>query len=413
MIETMNVDVAVIGSGPAGLAAAIELKKQGIARVVVIERETQAGGIPRHCNHYPYGVLEYKSLMKGPEFAKRNVTHAIKLGVDILTRSTVTKLLPQGVLEVMTPDGAFNIDASRVLIATGVRETPRSARLIGGDRPIGVINTGALQSYIHLKGKKPFKRPVIVGTELVSLSAIATCLEVKIKPVAMIDSQARATVRQPFMLYPKMCNVPVLYNAKLLSINGRPRVESVTIQDADGSEREIKCDGVILTGQFVPDTAILRTSHLVLDNGTGGPQIDQCGRCSDPSYFAAGNLLRAVETAGWSYREGRAIGRIIANDLIGQSASGDSYQVAVSAPFKYCVPQRLSASPQGAMTSLQLRVNQPVKGQLEVVCGSEVIYSRTICSRPERRILIPIDKVLGQNNAQGTLQIRIAGHDRS
>ncbi|MFV3308338.1 NAD(P)/FAD-dependent oxidoreductase [Pseudomonas sp. NY15181] len=388
-IETT--DVAIIGSGPAGLAAAIELKRLGVAQVSVFERDSEAGGVPRHCGHPPFGLREHGRLLTGPAYARFNVETARRAGVDIRLRHSVVRLGLLGHLEMATPDGILTVHARRVLLATGARETPRSARLLGGDRPLGVINTGALQSYLYLHGLKPFERPLIVGTELVSLSAVASCRRAGIRPVAMIEARERATARWPLNLFPRLCGVPMHFGCELLDIHGTGRVEAARVRLADGSIERIDCDGVLLTGRFTPESSLVRLSHLHLDPASGGPSIDQFGRCSDSSYFAAGNLLRPIETAGWSYREGRRIAQLIASDLDHSLPSPQApIVVKCSAPLQLCVPQRLLRSDTAGMEQLQLRVAQAVRGQLRVSLDGREIWSRQLSCLPERRLLIPL-----------------------
>lgn len=398
-IETT--DVAIIGSGPAGLAAAIELKRLGIATVTVLEREHEAGGIPRHCAHPPFGIREHGRLLTGPAYARVNAEIARDAGVDIRLRHSVVGLGLQGHLQVATPDGLLNVHAKRVLLATGARETPRSARLVGGDRPLGVINTGALQSYLYLQGLKPFERPLIVGSELVSLSSVFSCRRAGIRPVAMIEARDRATARWPLSLFPQLCGVPMHFGCELLDIQGTGRVESARVRMADGSIRQIDCDGVLLTGRFTPESSLVRLSHLHLDPGSGGPSIDQFGRCSDSSYFAAGNLLRPIETAGWSYREGKRVAGLIAED-IRQSlpAPSDFITVKCAAPLKLCVPQRLLVSDRSGMEQLQLRVERAISGQLQVSLDGREIWRRRLSCLPERRLLIPLRELPLRSGAQ-------------
>ncbi len=311
-------DVAIIGAGPAGLAAAAELKRSGVERVVVLDRETGAGGIPRHCGHPPFGIVEYKRVLTGPSYAKRIVATALESGVTILLKTTVTSLGTEGVLGIVSPDGPGELQAKRVLLATGTRETPRSARMVSGQRALGICNTGALQSMVYLKNRIPFKRPLVVGTEVVSFSALWTCKKAGIRPVAMIEEKSHPTVRWPIYYGARFFNVPLLLEIQIMSINGHERIESVRIRDAKGNEKEISCDGVLFTGQFTPESTLARTSHLEINQITGEPLVDDYGRCSDPNYYAAGNVLFApVKVAGKCWQGGREAARLIVKDLAG------------------------------------------------------------------------------------------------
>ncbi len=167
-------DVIIIGAGPTGLAAARRLHDLGIKDVLVIEREAEAGGIPRHCGHTGFGWDSHHRLWTGPRFAAELRNAATQ--VEIRTRTTVLELGREGRIRVQTAMGVREMQGQQILLATGTRETPRSARLIGGSRPLaGVMNTGALQQHVYLHGNKPFQRPVIIGSEWVSYSALLTC----------------------------------------------------------------------------------------------------------------------------------------------------------------------------------------------------------------------------------------------
>lgn len=314
-------DVVIIGGGPAGLSAATTLKKSGIERVVVLDREPEAGGIPRHCGHPPFGIQEYHRVMKGPTYAGRLVQTAREIGVEIALKITVISLHPEGLLSIVSPEGCMELKAKRVLIATGARETPRSARLVSGDRPLGICNTGALQSMVYLKNIVPFHRPVVVGTEIVSFSALLTCRNAGIKPVAMLEEKHKPTVAWPLYHAARMFGVPLHLNTRIINILGTDRVKAVQIAEKNGNKEEIDCDGVLFTGRFTPESSLVRMSHLELDQETGCPLVDQYGRCSDPAYYAAGNILHhPVEVAGKCWNKGRMAAGWIAEDLVGKQS---------------------------------------------------------------------------------------------
>jgi len=405
--EKMHVDVAIIGGGPAGLAAAITLRKRGIKKVTILERECNAGGIPRHCGHPPFGMREFHRILRGPKYAARVVEQAKSAGAQILTRHSVTELLPGGELKVASPQGLLTISAKRVLIATGVRETPRAARFVTGGRPKGITTTGALQSMIYLKGLSPFKRPVIVGSELVSFSAILTAIKGGMDPVAMIEPGQRITARHPCELIAHFKGVPLLLNTELKEILGTSKVEGITVNDTKtGESRDIDCDGVIFTGKFIPEAALAKLSHLQLDAASGGLEIDQFGRCSDANYYATGNILRPVETAGWSYREGHVVGAMIADDLEGKLSDIKDASVLCRCedPVKLVVPQRIIPGRTGGFKHLQLRVSRAVKGELIIADNLGREWKKKMSVLPERRILVALSE-LGILENTGTLRV--------
>jgi NADPH-dependent 2,4-dienoyl-CoA reductase/sulfur reductase-like enzyme len=399
-IEAQNAEVLVIGAGPAGLAAATRLKSLGVPNVVVVDREQQAGGIPRHCGHSPFGMREFGRVLTGPVYARRLVDEAQRAGVELRLGCSVVAIdrADDIVVTCAGAQGLSKIVAKRVILATGVRETSRAARLISGDRPLGVLNTGALQAYAYLRDMMPFRRPVIIGTELVSLSSLLTCRKIGATPVAMVEDRDRPTVRRSFMLLPRLLGVPVRYGTHVVDIKGKPRVAAVTLRRPDGGLEDVECDGILFTGRFMPEASLARAAGLEIDSGTGGPVIDQFARTSEPRIFAAGNILHPVETAGWSWREGRRIVEFVAADVSGRLPSAKhSIKLTPGAGVRYVVPQRLVTG-SGGLTYLQLRAADDVSGALVAHCQGQIIMRQPLKSGPERRILAPI-AALGQANA--------------
>jgi NADPH-dependent 2,4-dienoyl-CoA reductase/sulfur reductase-like enzyme len=387
-------DVLVIGAGPAGLAAATRLKELGTARVVVVERETVAGGVPRHCRHSPFGMREFGRVLFGPSYANALQRRAERAGVEIRLATSVVSIARYGDLAVtLTSDaGVTKIAPQRILLATGTREKTRAARFLTGDRPLGVLNTGALQTYAE-RGLAPFRRPLILGSELVALSALLTCRGLGARPVMMAEERAKPLARPAFMLLPRLLGVPVRTGAKVLDIHGGKRVEGVTLTLADGARLDLACDGVVLSGHFTPEASLARAAGLDVDPGTGGPSIDQFGRTSNPRIFAAGNVLHPVETAGWCWTEARRLADFLGLSLSGSlPPAGDAASVQIGEGIAYAVPQRLVRDGKG-LGRFQMRVKDPVRGRF-------VVGTKTSGRRrgffPERRILAPLpEKVEG------------------
>jgi thioredoxin reductase len=381
--------VIIIGAGPAGLTAARALAEAGLRDVLVLEREQSAGGVPRHCGHPGFGMIDFRRILTGPAYARRLAGEAA--GAEIRTGVSVLRLAPGGVVEASGPGGIETLQAQAVLIATGTRETPRSARLVSGSRPWGVLTTGALQQMVYLAGFKPFARPVIIGSELVAFSAILTCRHLGIRPVALLEEAGRITARRPGNLIARwLFGVPVLTDARLAEIIGLERVEAVRIEHG-GHEETIACDGVVFTGRFVPEAALVRASHLALDPATGGPAIDNFWRCSDPRFFAAGNLLRPVEHAGMVSREGQAAAAAILQALAGKLPAPDpATAVRPAAGLRYVYPQRLLPPFPGEALRLRARAAAERRGWLRVRGDGELLAERRLHALPERRITVDL-----------------------
>nr|WP_306263818.1 FAD/NAD(P)-binding oxidoreductase [Pararhizobium sp. IMCC3301] len=389
--------VAIVGGGTAGLALAAELQRLDVGKVVVLEREAEAGGIPRHCGHYSFGLREYGRLFKGPDYARRNRDVAASLGADIRTGTTVTALRRGGEMEILTNAGRSLLRAQRVVLCMGVRESSRAQRFVSGDRPGGVITTGALQSMVYLKGIRPFKRPVILGSELVSFSAIQTCEHLGIKPVAMVEKADRILARRLLRPYLLLKRIPLYSAVRDLRILGRERVETLKFVDANGQTQQIEADGIIISGHFRPESALLRSSHLEVDHGSGGPVVDQFGRCSDPAYFSAGNLLRAAETSGFCWREAIETAQRLSVDLKRSAQRQDSSVTVVASDraISFIVPQRLCLNGEpGGMAQFYMGLNKPVDSTIVARCGNRTLWKGKLKSRPMRRVQLPIAGIL-------------------
>jgi thioredoxin reductase len=310
--------VAIIGAGPGGLSIATELKKLGVDNVTLLERESTAGGIPRHCGHSPFGMREFHRVLRGAEYTRRLAGQAGKAGVEIRLNSTVTEIGQSGELSLSTPEGRQQLEADRVVICTGAREQPRSARLVSGTRPQGVMTTGALQSMIYLKQQKPFKRPVIIGTEMVAFSAFLSCRHAGMKPVAVIEAEPVISWWRLAALFPRLLGTPVLTDTSLETIDGQSQVQAVTLKRPSGELAKVECDGVIFTGKFIGESSLANMAGFEIDSTTNSPFVDAYGRCSNINYFATGNLRYPLKTAGQCWREGRDMARQVKASLDGK-----------------------------------------------------------------------------------------------
>jgi thioredoxin reductase len=307
-----QVEVLVIGGGPAGLACAAAVS--GSRKVLVVEREQRAGGIPRHSDHTGYGLRDRRRLLTGPAYAEAWRTTALDAGASLLEGAMVTDWTGEREVAITSPAGRFTIRADAVVLATGARERPRPARRIPGDRPDGVLTTGQLQNLVHhLHHRRLGTAAVVVGGELVSWSAVLTLREAGCRTVAMVTSYPRAEAYAAFRWAGRTAlRVPVLGHSDVVRIDGRERVRSVVVRDRlSGAERVVPCDTVVTTGDWIPDHELARSGGLDLDRGTLGPAVDAGLRTSVPGVFAAGNLLHPVDTADVAALDGSHVAESI------------------------------------------------------------------------------------------------------
>lgn len=386
--DKMDHEIVIVGAGVAGLAAAAELHRSGLRDIVVLERSTEPGGIPRLCAHRGFGVREFRQLLQGPEYARRLVTAAE--GVDIRNGHALLGIDPDSTLRIAGPAGPSTLRARCVLIALGTRETPRSTRLVGGSRPWGVYTTGSLQQVVHAAHQRPCRRAVIVGSEFVALSNLLTFRHAGIVPVAIVE-EAHHTVAPRWLTWAAgvAFRTPLLTGARPVAIHGTARVEALEI-DHQGRRRLLACDGVIFTGGFVPDAAPLWGSPITIDPGTGGPVVDQYGRTSIPSIFAAGNVLRPVEPSWTVWQEGRAVAQAMAAQLSGRLPSPASRtMLSTSPPLHFVCPQLWSEpAPRRAALTTQVRSREDVSGRLRITVDGNEVWSRRASFRAGRRNLL-------------------------
>ncbi|MFK0295115.1 NAD(P)/FAD-dependent oxidoreductase [Streptomyces sp. NPDC090442] len=336
-------DVLIIGGGPAGLTAAAELAERRAGQVLVVDREQNAGGIPRHSDHTGYGLRDLRRVLSGPAYARHLVRQAIRAGAEIRTRTMVTDWADERTVHVTSPDGRYRIRPHAIVLATGARERPRTARRIPGDRPHGVYTTGQLQNLVHLHHQPVGKWAVIVGGELVSWSAAVTLREAGCTPALMVSQYPKAESYAAFNAAGRtVLRVPVATRSRVTRIIGKGRCQAVEIEHLDtGQRRTVACDTVVFTGDWIPDHELARAGGIALDEGTLGPLTDTALHTSRTGVFAAGNLLHPVDTADVAALDGRHVAQQVVRYLNGEARSAYGIRLLADPPFRWVAPQIL------------------------------------------------------------------------
>ena len=384
-MQKLSTDVLIIGAGPSGMAAALQLSKSGIKDVIVADRDKYAGGVPRLCNHLGFGMRDIHRVLSGPSYAKSYVKKIENTAVQLLTETTVTELVDEKTVSVTTPDGIKTISAKAILLATGCRERPRTARLIPGYRPQGIYNTGSLQDFVHGFGRKVGTTAVIAGAELVSYSAIHTLhkagCKVKLMTTEFEDHQIYLPYT-PFKWWSSdlLTKVPLEKNTVVSDIYGKKRVSGVELTNLKtGNKKKVECDTLILTGDWIPDHEMARLWGIKLDEKTKGPAVDGQFRTSKEGVFAAGNLLRGAEPGDIAALEGRSAGLSIAGYLENGEWRKSPIKIEVDDPLLWISPNVLESGNGDLLTDRFLfRVKDFVENKTLIIRqGEKVLYKKS------------------------------------
>jgi thioredoxin reductase len=344
-----EVDALVVGGGPAGLAAAAALARAG-ARTIVVDREPELGGIPRHTDHLGYGMREFRRILRGPAYARACAARAARAGADLRPATTVTGWTNGDgaagrAVTTTSPGGTGVIRAGAVLLATGTRERPRTARLVPGTRPAGLLTTGALQQLAMLGRESVGRRAVVVGAEHVSFSAVLTLRRAGCGVTAVVTDERRHQSYAALRLAATRGRVPVLTRTALTAVMGRRRVEAVELTGLDtGATRRLECDTVVFTGDWFPDHELARRGRLVMNAGTRAPSVDAGYRTTAPGVFAAGNLLHGAETAGVCARDGEWVAAAMLDWLHAGAPAWpvpDAVSVECAPPLRWVSPNAI------------------------------------------------------------------------
>ncbi len=411
--RVLSPDVVVVGAGPAGLRAATELAKALPGDVLVLEREREAGGIPRHSDHPGYGMRDLGRFVTGPTYARLLRDKAVDAGATILTEAMATDWAGPQSLMVTSPQGRLRVAARAVVLASGARERPRAARAIPGDRARGVLTTGTLQNVVHLKHGTVGKRAVVVGAELVSWSAVMTLRHAGCRTTLMTT-----THRQPesYWLFHRpgrlVLKTPVATRTRVTRIIGRPRVEAVEIEDLDtGLRRTVECDTVILTGDWIPDNELARAAGVTLDPHSLAPLVDTALRTDRPGIFAAGNVLHPVDTADIAALDGASVARHVRGYLEGDRPSPDGVRLEAEAPLRWVAPGILRpGDPAPPRRRLLLWTDELVAAPRVVLEQDGRVVGRKRVpwpAAPGRVFRVPSDVLDGVDPRGGTVTVRL------
>ena len=381
-------DVAIVGGGPAGLAAAVAARKaRPDARVVVPERDTAAGGILRQCIHNGFGLHHFGEELTGPEYAGRFVKQAEKAGAELWTDTMVLSVTKDREVVCMNPArGLVRLRAGAVVLAMGCRERTRGALSIPGTRPAGVYTAGCAQRLVNMEGFLPGRKVVILGSGDIGLimARRMTWEGAEVKLVAEIMPYSSGLNRNIVQCLVDN-GIPLKFNHTVVRILGKERVEGVVVAEVDpatrapipGTEETIECDTLLLSVGLLPENELTTAAGVALDPVTGGAAADQTRQTSVPGVFACGNVLHVHDLVDNVTAESLLAGEAAAIFATGEGLRpSPSRAVRGAGAVRYVVPQRVAADAEGKI-DLYFRVGSVQKPAVcEVRCGGVAIATR-------------------------------------
>lgn len=391
--------VVIIGGGPAGLAAAVELKKRGVDDIIVLEREKHLGGILRQCIHDGFGLTRFQKSLSGPEYAQIFIDEAEKLQIPIITDITVTEITPDKIVKAVSSKGLCEYKAKAVVLTMGCRERTRGALTIPGTRPSGVMTAGVAQAYINLHNIMIGKEAVILGSGDIGLiMARRMTLEgIKVKAVFEIQpypSGLSRNIQQCLNDY----GIPLYLSHTVTEIKGESRLTSVVVAEVDenrvpikGTEKEYSCDALVLSVGLIPENEVALTAGVELDKRTGGAFVDEnCQTCVD-GIFAAGNALQVHDLVDFVSMEAEKLGASVAEYLEHGASKAADIEITAGESIGYCVPQKTTG---GRDFTISLRVRKPLDN-CEIAVRQKDKVIRTLKMKkalPAEMIHIEVDK---------------------
>ena len=380
-------DVAIIGGGPAGLAAAIAAKEEGAEKVLILERDNALGGILQQCIHPGFGLTRFKEELTGPEYYGRFVDKAKEVGVEYMLDTMVLEVNHE-TNEVICTSGRYGltqVQAKSIVLAMGCREKTRASIMVPGTRPAGLYTAGSAQRLVNRQNIMVGKKVVILGSgDIGMIMARRMTLEgAKVVMVVELMDYLAGLTRNRVQCLDDF-GIPLKLAHTITRIEGNERVTGVWVAPVDANKRPIKeqeefvpCDTVLFSVGLMPENELTRKAGIAINPITNGPAVNQYMQTSAPSVFACGNVVHVNDLVDNVSEESARAGKYAARYAMGKLGTEQKIVTCITGRnVRYLCPQTVDAAEKDGKVSLYFRVLQPELGvKLIARCGDEVIAS--------------------------------------
>lgn len=397
-------DIVVVGGGPAGLAAAVAARDQGVERVLILERDRELGGILNQCIHNGFGLHTFREELTGPEYAARFEQEVFARGIAYRLDTMVMDISPQKVITALNQtEGLFEIQAKAVVLAMGCRERARGALNIPGYRPAGIYSAGTAQRLVNMEGYLPGRKVVILGSGDIGLiMARRMTLEgAEVKVVAELMPYSGGLKRNIVQCLDDY-GIPLKLSHTVVNIRGKERLEGVTLAAVDergrpipGTEEDYPCDTLLLSVGLIPENELSRPLGVEINPVTSGPVVNESLETSVEGVFACGNVLHVHDLVDFVSEEAAAAGRSAARYVRGEK-TGNAWKVALKAEegVRYTVPGVISPERMEETQVVRFRVGKVYKNCFIGVYldGERVIHRKRPVMAPGEMEEIKLEK---------------------
>lgn len=388
----MKYNVVVIGGGPAGLGSALEAKRCGCEKVLIIERDRELGGILNQCIHNGFGLHEFKEELTGPEYAGKFIEMIKNENIDFILNTMVLSIdeyNDEKIVSAIGENGVINISSDTVIFAMGCRERTRGAIDIPGYRPAGIYNAGAAQRFINMEGYMVGKKIVIYGSGDIGLiMARRMTLEgATVQCVVEINPYSSGLTRNIVQCLDDF-NIPLKLQTCINYIHGKDRVSGVTLaklnekkEAIDGSEEFVECDTVLLSVGLIPENELSNSIGIEIDKKTGGPIVDNSMSTNKNGFFACGNVVHVHDLVDFVTKESRIAGKNAAEYVLNKIYKKDNtlhsnIKTLPGDGITYIVPQYINTTSNEDI-NLFMRVKSIYTNQKLVVrCNNKILFEK-------------------------------------